>query len=289
MHLYFQQIETLLQIINGNQAIVFGDFNSDFVTPEDKKILLKYGVDFNSLFIKKENTIFNSFNFGMLAESLREVEKSDCTYETLVALVKKGKYIPPTSRHLFLIKCLRIQTFPEIKHFPYFQLIKDEFIQGITDGQPITTVTSDIGHKTKDWGLENILRYYYQVASELSSVMEIKKRNDGKDVLVYKRIHGCCEDCIKLFLTNGIKSQPKIFRLSFLEANESNIGKPRNIWKPTVLPVHFGCECALNEVPEGFIWNNDTQSFSTPYPEWKPTIINRKKIMVRIGDKEFWV
>lgn len=199
-------------------------------------------------------------------------------------------YIPQSTRDKFMIECIRNQTFSEIQNHPHFQVIKDQFIEGVKERRILTKIISDIGHQTKDWGLYNILMYYHQIAWEQASAMEIRKRNEGKDVLVYKNVHsGCCEECIKLFLTNGVRSHPKTFLLSVIEANGSNIGKDNSEWKPSILPIHYGCECSLHQVPEGFIWNTDTQSFSTPDPDWKPVIINRKKIKVTIGDKTFFV
>lgn len=206
MYLYFQQIEDLLKIIDCNQCIVSGGFGSDFVTQEDKNMLLKYGVDFNKLLIKNGKTVFNQFNFAMLAESIKELEKTNCTYVALEAFVKRGKYIPQSTRDKFMIECIRNQTFSEIQNHPHFHVIKDQFIEGVEERRILTKIISDIGHKTKDWGLYNILMHYHKIAWEKATAMEIRKRNEGKDVLVYKNVHsGCCEECIKLFLTNGVK------------------------------------------------------------------------------------
>ncbi|MDB5245624.1 MAG: hypothetical protein JWQ40_18 [Segetibacter sp.] len=56
MYLYFYPIEQLLETIDKNQKVAIGD--ADFITEEDKRILLKHGVDFRELNIKGQETVF---------------------------------------------------------------------------------------------------------------------------------------------------------------------------------------------------------------------------------------
>ena len=57
-----------------------------------------------------------------------------------------------------------------------------------------------------------------------------------KDVFV-----GGCRHCIRLYLTGGIGSQPKIFKISDLIANGDNIGVKVNDWKPVISSTHPHC------------------------------------------------
>jgi hypothetical protein len=52
--------------------------------------------------------------------------------------------------------------------------------------------------------------------------------------------------------------------------------------------IHPHCRCALQEVPKGYKWNPETQSFSTPDEKYKEqTAAKRKLIPVQIGEKLF--
>lgn len=65
-----------------------------------------------------------------------------------------------------------------------------------------------------------------------------------------------CPDCVRLHLTAGPGSPPRIFKLSELQANGTNVGKKRAAWKAVIGPVHPWClpagamiATALGDVP----------------------------------------
>lgn len=78
----------------------------------------------------------------------------------------------------------------------------------------------------------------------------------GRDALVSKRpMPDACPHCKRLHL--GPDGQPRIFKLSDLEANGSNVGRKAADWLPTVGTVHPHCQCVLIEVPDGWGYNED--------------------------------
>jgi hypothetical protein len=75
---------------------------------------------------------------------------------------------------------------------------------------------------------------------------------------------GNCRHCIKAYLTNGIGSQPKIFKLSTLEANGTNVGKKVNDWLPVVGGMHPYCRCNLHKLLSGQEWDEEKKEFRFP-------------------------
>ena len=80
-----QQANELLNIINRNQAMVIGrEFGIEFLTDYDKQLLQDYGIDLTELYSESGDTIFTSFHFGMLADSLEALSKiNQITYNDL--------------------------------------------------------------------------------------------------------------------------------------------------------------------------------------------------------------
>lgn len=75
----------------------------------------------------------------------------------------------------------------------------------------------------------------------------------ASDALVYKQIvddSRTSPECRALHTTNGSGSSPRIYRLSELIANGSNVGKPRSQWKAVVNGTHPNCRCTLRHVSD---------------------------------------
>lgn len=71
---------------------------------------------------------------------------------------------------------------------------------------------------------------------------------------------------IALHITYGCRySAPKVFKLSELISNGTNIGRKVNEWKPTVGSTHPWCRCLLRYLPDDYDWSNESKTF-TPKP-----------------------
>jgi hypothetical protein len=103
---------------------------------------------------------------------------------------------------------------------------------------------------------------------------------------VYKQPkQGACKHCIRLYLTNGVGSEPIIFKLSVLSSNGSNIGRKVDEWKATI-DASSTLQMCFKEKEQGYKWNPEKQSFSTPDEKYKEqTAAKRKLIPVQIGEK----
>lgn len=82
-----------------------------------------------------------------------------------------------------------------------------------------------------------------------------------------------CNHCVRLHLTAGPGSPPRIFRLSELIDNGSNVGKKARDWQATVPPVHPWCACVLVRVPPG--WGFDEYGNMTPESLTRSELLSR--------------
>lgn len=105
-------------------------------------------------------------------------------------------------------------------------------------------LASSFGHYTKTWSIDwhwiahHITWDYYNI----KQAQNIRKMF-GTNRHVYKSIDNShSPDCLSLYLTDSSRrtSEPKLFTLSELIANGSNIGKEKKDWKPVVGLTDFG-------------------------------------------------
>ena len=144
-------------------------------------------------------------------------------------------------------------------------------------------------NKRKD--VKNINKYFSVITGwegevgclELDKNYTLFVRRNNKSIWT-----GNCRHCIRLYLTNGVGSQPKLFRLQELEANGTNIGLKVNDWKPTVNSTHPHCRCDLNYLPKGYVWDEEKKSFDIP-KNYVPKVARTSKVKITVGDKVFEV
>ena len=84
-----------------------------------------------------------------------------------------------------------------------------------------------------------VLNYHLEEGTERS-----------KELFYFDVNPDACVDCIRLYLTNGEGSDPKLFSIEELSINYTNIGKKRADWQPTIAPIHPHCRCTLRVLDE---------------------------------------
>lgn len=308
------QTSELLDIINHNQLTMsFRELGPDFLTAEDKGVLKRAGVDINADYELVEDTLFTTFHFGLLAEALGQNKARQLSYEQLRGYVKHGDYIPLTVREQAVLGTIKAQLFNDVKTLNnrIFQdvnqilinqgykgtladqkkFLAEELTRGLTEKETVRMIANEIGHKTGDWSrdFDRIIAYNSTLAFENGKATMIKKNAGDEDPIVYKTVfEGACSHCVRLYLTNGWGSQPRLFRLSHLQANGTNIGRKTAEWLATLGPVHPYCRCALHYLPQGYVWNNKTKVFEVS-PKGTPWRPQRAPIRVWINNKETYV
>lgn len=312
LNLTIQQIHELSSIIQRNQAIIIGNqFGTEYLTDYDKDLLEQYGVDIETLYEESADTIFTSFHFGLIVDSLNELGKvQQITYNDLNEYIRGGQYIPLTEYERAVINSIKSQSlsslrgvgnkiFQDVNGFlqnssrkAQEEFLKKEITEGVLKKQTVANIANEIAHKTGDWSrdFDRIVEYTSQTAYEQGKAATIERQN-GSDAEVYKRVFSrACKHCIRLYLTAGIGSEPKIFKLSELRANGSNIGRKVIDWRPTIDAVHPYCRCVLMMKPIGYKWNSETQVFDIFDQQSVPKLKNpRPKIKGTIGGIEVWI
>ncbi len=89
-------------------------------------------------------------------------------------------------------------------------------------------------------------------AYQLGRSHEVAAQAKGGDPWVFKRPRpDCCTACRDAYLEKDGKT-PRLFRLSALTANGSNVGRARPERLAAVGAIHPHCRCELSVLPEGF-------------------------------------
>lgn len=268
--LQLNQVNELLKIIDSNQAVFcLKFFGPDFLTEYDKSLLESQGVDWNDVYTQEGDLLYSCFHFGMLSVALSDTKAlNKFSFKDLKSYISQGKYIPTTTRDSEAIIHLKsntlttfysnkskifedvtrcLNTFSEQEEF-----IKEKLIEGVEKKTPQQKLISELGHKTGSWAT-NFKRI---VATNLNSAYQYGRaqmfeKNFGNEILVYKKVfNSACKHCIKLYLTEGIGSEPIYFTISQLKANGTNEGKKVVEWKPTLGSTHPYCRCLLMKKEE---------------------------------------
>lgn len=303
------QINELLTIISRNQSIFIAKkFGPEFLSTWDRHILTSFNIDYKTLYSPESDSILTLFHLGMLAKSLRDTKAlQHFNYKLLTDYIKQGKYIPITQREQATIDMLKNQTLADIRstNGKIFQdinnvvgnartqqeFIKEKLIEGTEKKSSLREISNELHRLTGDWtrNFDRIVEYQCNTAYQEGRAAFLEK-TEGNDVLVYKRVfESACEHCVEAYLTNGIGSEPRIFKLSILRSNGSNIGRKVKDWKPVIHSHHPFCRCLLSKYPQGFKWDKEKQDF-TIRDESKPILKKpRSGIRITVAGKEYTV
>ena len=79
----------------------------------------------------------------------------------------------------------------------------------------------------------------------IMTVVEIQLSNNSDKSYITENgiVSHNCHWCNKAY--NNDDGTPKIYKLSELQANGSNLGLPKGAWKPVIGAHHFRCRCQL--------------------------------------------
>lgn len=257
-----EQINSLLEIIDSNQSIMFAKhFGTEFLSTYDKSLLTRKGVNWREMYNESQDSIYTAFNLGMLSQALKDTEAlNKLNYKTLEAYIKDGQYIPVTTKEKLLTNSLKSQVLSDIRALngKIFQdingilvnnsrktqeaFIRKEIKQGLSKNKSYKEIASEIARKTGDWNRNflRIVNYVANSAYQHGRLAFIEKTEE--DVLVFKRVSkNACNHCVKAYLTKGQGSEPRLFTISQLKANGNNIGRKVDEWLPVVDSTHPNC------------------------------------------------
>jgi hypothetical protein len=245
--------------------------------PQEIQILSKSGIDVNKL--PKVDLVRDMFYFGLLSDVLGRESKKLSFAQLQSHLSNPREIIPLNAREKAVINSIKNQYLGDIRanegrifrdinniiaqgqqnnRQAYEQVITDEVLKGTIEKKTVSEIARDISRKTGDWSRDfnRIVGYISHKAFDEGRASMYEKKG-GEDILVYKdTFGGVCQHCIRLYLTNGLGSQPKIFKLSELKANGTNIGRKSAEWKAVIGATHPHCYDKETDVLTKEGWKN---------------------------------
>ena len=136
------------------------------------------------------------------------------------------------------------------------ETIREATAEAVARAWSADRLASELANRTQDWGRNWKRIAVTELQGALNDAVVIQTlRLDGDDGRVARIPEAnACEACRTLFL--DADGKPRIFTVAELVANGTNVGKPRDEWRPTVWPAHPHCRCGTQRVPAGFEFND---------------------------------
>lgn len=162
----------------------------------------------------------------------------------------------------------------------YMGQIRTALQDNIQHRQTVRKLASELGHATEDWSrdLGRIAATEKQQAFQEGFAQGlIKHEGDPKGVYVAKIPKSdACPQCIRLHLTAGVGSKPRIFKLNELIQNGTNRGRKQADWRAVVGTVHPFCACEIIHVPPGWKFEDEPADKDTYKQAGKGAWVTKK-------------
>lgn len=258
------EIQELFNIIKKNSLFyIASQLGKHLLLPEDKIFLKSKGIDLSK--IKSVlSPIEQAYIFGHISTLLENKVVKKMDFNDFKRYLKSDNWIPLVNEERAAIQSLEQFAYNEItglgnkqiqklmgKVIEFDQKLKDQQIKTIKDkskealfrrenkGWLASELREHANDWSRDWGrvADYIMTYAYSKGST-----EAAKKRDGENAKVWMSVYNqACKYCIKSYLTAGIGSRPKVFLVSELEANGSNIGRKADETLPIIPPHHPNC------------------------------------------------
>jgi len=313
MFLTPNQIKELVDMVQFYHiSFLAKNIGNELLSNDDIHLLKKYNFPLKKYLDPKNLSYLDqAFRFGIISTSIKEAELKNWNYFKLKWYIKTNQFMPLTPIEKHALENIKHQSFKDIKglgnkisddltkilidvdkekRLQYEKIIREEAIKTIQNRETIKDLVFRIGNKTQDWNrnLGRIADFIMHKAFDEGRTMALLQEK-GENAEVYKDVYlGACDSCIKLYTTNGIGSQPRIFTIKEIVSNGDNIGRKVNEWLPVVGPTHPYCRCTIHELPANREWDPMTGGF-TKFVEGVLPKIRKTKIKVKIGEEERFI
>ena len=278
------EIQKLLERVSFEIAL-FGAENIgvDVLSEDEKNMLFMAGIDLDEL-VQDFTPYEQSFLLGRLVNLIGEDNAKKIDYDDFNQYIFGSQFLPLSDFEQTVLNLSKQRTYGHIKNLEtgirrdiegimyedaasrrlsYEKVIGDAASKTILHRDSIKAMISEIGNKTGNWQ-----RDLGRIAdTEMNSIFQegiaatILKEH-GEDAKVYKDVYpGACRHCIRLYLTAGIGSQPRIFTLGELIANGTNIGRKVVDWLAVIGSTHPWCRCLLRFLEDDHIWDKEKKNF----------------------------
>lgn len=294
--------------------IVTRVLGQSYITKADIGLLKKHGVDLVKL-LPKFPSYYQAFLFGRLSSALGKQPTSRMKYSEFAKFLPKMGLFEPNTREMAFYRIAADKTYSHIKGFgekikediraaisaeemnllqqqeraKAERVLHEEILDGTLAKRSVKKISSRIADRMQAWNRDwsRIVETESQDVYNLGRAVNMMSE-DADPIVYFQVFPGACRHCIRLYLTRGIGSRPKTFRLSELMANGTNYGLKSSEWKPTVHPVHPYCRCEIVRLPKGYVWNEERGEFAPP-EKYERRVERKSKVRITIGNKEYEV
>lgn len=306
-----EQIQEILSLVDFRFAdLVWKIFGPSHLTSQDKENLKKHGIDPGSL-VKKIPPYWANWMFGLLSGKLSDYQTKQISYKDLLDYLARRQYETPSKREIEEYEMACNRTYGYLKglgdkmkkdissyisdaelqtRMEQERVIKEGMKRGILERDTTKLIASKISRQIDDWSRDwnRIVETEYQGVFNMGRVQSYMREGDGEDTLIYFDVFpGSCRHCIRLYLTGGIGSEPKLFTIKELMGNGTNIGRKVNDWKPTIITsTHPFCRCLARRYMKGDVWDKETRAFKQP-ENYERKVAPKARVKIQVGDKVF--
>lgn len=288
------QLQELMQIIDLHiLQFTAKNIGSQYLTPDEVKVLNKFGINIK---VGAKLSMQEAYKFGILSQAMQTSKLNEMSYDQFKKNVRNKTFLPLDNREQNALNQIEYQAYNEIKglgnkvkgHFgriaveadkkqreKYEKIIETTARKTILNRGGVKEMKSALGHATGDWArdFDRIADFILHEAHDAGRAAGIERR-DGKDSLVYKRVFDrACKHCERLYMDGD---KPKVFKLSELRANGTNVGKKVADWKPVIGATHPWCRCQLEHVGPNKKWDDKQGKFVLQYRSKRAEEIAKK-------------
>ena len=283
----FAQITDMLSILRTHELVFIatqGGVSS--LTAADKAILLAAGIDVNK-FTNAQGVVEHAFLFGILATAIGDSRAKKMSYAQFQKFLASGGYVPLNAAQRYALAQMKTRAYNDITNLGnrmrnavsntvvnnnrqraamVQKMIRSKTLKAIELRQSARTLASELANASKDWEVDwqRIASYLMHEAYNTGRASAIEQEA-GPNAEVYFDVYpGACQRCRELYLTDpdDPNSEPKVFKLSEIRANGSNIGRKVAQWLPSIEPTHPYCRCTLEWKRPDRAWDPATRAFT---------------------------
>jgi len=121
------------------------------------------------------------------------------------------------------------------------------------NGSKITSRRIRYDLRINKWKRSKYIKRYFKKIDNWKGVVGCLSLDKNNTLMIRRNKKyiwsGNCKHCVSAYLTAGIGSEPKVFYISELRENATNVGRKTADWKPVIGPVHPYCRCTLIKAP----------------------------------------
>jgi hypothetical protein len=302
------QLESLNKLIDNKiNLFVAKNISSESFTAEEIKALRQSGVQVESI-RPQDRLIYQSFALGTISGAIPKSVLNATNYDNFVKYLGSKDFIPLNVYERAVIRSLERQSLSDIRGIGsrykktlegalntserkyYEDTIRNKVLEGKAKKDSLRNISNEIAKELDSYGrdFDRIVQSMSHQAFSEGRQAFIEK-NYGDDAEIWFSVYdGACKICISSYLTNGLKSEPKSFKVGSLPSPQTNYGVKIANQVTTMSPRHPYCRCTPHPKPKGYEWSEDTQSFVPP-KDYKPKVERKSKVKVKFNNREYEV